>query len=123
MHYAALGHRTNNIMRVLTVITAIFLPLNLITGFFGMNFDALPLVHSASGFWVAFGLMAAVGIGLAVFFRRKRYLALYVSARNRGAIDLYHRTGFTKWRTRRSFMAGWILRQRVWLLMRKDLGM
>lgn len=55
--------------------------------------------------------------------RRKRYIALYVSARNRGAIDLYKRTGFTKWRTRRSLMAGWILRQRVWLLMRKDLGM
>ena len=55
--------------------------------------------------------------------RRKRDLALYVSARNRGAIDLYERTGFTRWRTRRSLMAGWILRQRVWQLMRKDLGM
>ncbi|MBL8307663.1 MAG: magnesium transporter CorA family protein [Rubrivivax sp.] len=74
MHFSALGHRTNDIMRTLTVLTAIFLPLNLITGFFGMNFDALPLIHSATGIWVAFGLMAAVGIGLAVFFRRKRYL-------------------------------------------------
>ncbi len=74
MHFSALGHRTNDIMRTLTVLTAIFMPLNLITGFFGMNFEALPLIHSAAGFWAAFGLMTAVGIGLAVFFRSKRYL-------------------------------------------------
>jgi len=78
MHFSALGHRTNDIMRTLTVLTAIFLPLNLITGFFGMNFEALPLIHSRTGFWVAFGLMAAVGVGLAVFFRRKRYLGTSV---------------------------------------------
>ena len=64
MHFAAQSHRTNNIMRTLTVLTAIFLPLNLITGFFGMNFDALPLIHSATGIWMAVGTMAAVGIGL-----------------------------------------------------------
>jgi Mg2+ and Co2+ transporter CorA len=74
MHFSALGHRTNDIMRTLTVLTAIFLPLNLITGFFGMNFDTLPLIHSATGIWTAVGVMAAIGIGLIVYFRRKRYL-------------------------------------------------
>jgi Mg2+ and Co2+ transporter CorA len=74
MHFSALGHRTNDIMRTLTVLTAIFLPLNLITGFFGMNFDGLPLIHSATGLWVALAMMALVGVGLLVFFRRKRYL-------------------------------------------------
>lgn len=74
MHFSALGHRTNNIMRTLTVLTAIFLPLNLITGFFGMNFDFLPLIHSAEGFWFAFWTMVAVGAGLVAFFWRKRYL-------------------------------------------------
>ena len=74
MHFSALGHRTNDIMRTLTVLTAIFLPLNLITGFFGMNFDGLPLIHEATGAWVALGLMALVGVGLLVFFRSKRYL-------------------------------------------------
>jgi magnesium transporter len=64
-------------MRTLTVLTAIFLPLNLITGVFGMNFDALPLTHSATGFWVAFGIMAAVGAGLGVFFWRKRYIGTH----------------------------------------------
>jgi magnesium transporter len=75
MHFSALGHRTNDIMRTLTVLTAIFLPLNLITGFFGMNFDALPLIHSPRGFWVAFLLMVLVGAGLVAFFWRKRYLS------------------------------------------------
>ena len=74
MHFSALGHRTNDIMRTLTVLTAIFLPLNLITGFFGMNFEALPLIHSSLGFWAAFALMVLTGVGLVTFFRRKRYL-------------------------------------------------
>jgi len=74
MHFSAQSHRTNSIMRTLTVLTAIFLPLNLVTGFFGMNFDALPLIHSPTGFWIAAGLMMLLGVGLAVFFWRKNYL-------------------------------------------------
>jgi len=74
MHFSALGHRTNSIMRTLTVLTAIFLPLNLITGIFGMNFDTLPLIHRAVGVWIALGMMAAVGLTLGAFFWRKRYL-------------------------------------------------
>ncbi|AKJ27610.1 magnesium transporter CorA family protein [Caldimonas brevitalea] len=74
MHFSAQSHRTNAIMRTLTVLTAVFLPLNLITGIFGMNFDALPLIHSTTGVWVAFGIMLAVGLGLGAFFWRKRYL-------------------------------------------------
>jgi magnesium transporter len=77
LHFSALSNRTNAIMRTLTVLTAIFLPLNLITGFFGMNFDALPLIHSATGVWTAFGIMALVGIGLGAFFWRKRYLGTH----------------------------------------------
>jgi magnesium transporter len=75
MHFSALGHRTNDIMRTLTVLTAIFMPLNLVTGFFGMNFDALPLIHSATGVWVALMAMATIGLGLGLFFWRKRYLS------------------------------------------------
>ncbi len=75
MHFSVQGSRTNDIMRTLTVLTAIFLPLNLITGFFGMNFDALPLIHQQSGLWLAIGFMVAIAIGLVVLFWRKRYLA------------------------------------------------
>ncbi len=75
MHFSVQGSRTNDIMRTLTVLTAIFLPLNLITGFFGMNFDALPLIHQQSGIWMAVGIMLIVAISLVVLFWRKRYLA------------------------------------------------
>jgi Mg2+ and Co2+ transporter CorA len=75
MHFSVQGSRTNDIMRTLTVLTAIFLPLNLITGFFGMNFDALPLIHQQRGLWWAIGMMVVVAIGLAMLFWRKRYLA------------------------------------------------
>jgi magnesium transporter len=74
MHFSEQSNRTNNIMRALTVLTAIFLPLNLVTGFFGMNFEGLPLIHSPTGFWVVFLLMLALGVGTSVFFWRKRYL-------------------------------------------------
>lgn len=74
MHFSALGHRTNDIMRTLTVLTAIFLPLNLITGFFGMNFESLPFIHSGAGWWLVSLLMASVALGLVLFFRAKRYL-------------------------------------------------
>ncbi len=74
MHFSALSHRTNDIMRTLTVLTAVFMPLNLITGFFGMNFDFLPLVHSTTGIWVTTLVMVAVAVALLAYFRRKRYL-------------------------------------------------
>ncbi|GAB4555024.1 MAG: magnesium transporter CorA family protein [Rhizobacter sp.] len=75
MHFSAQSNRTNSIMRTLTVLTAIFMPLNLITGFFGMNFDGLPLIHAATGVWIASGVMLVLGLGLGVFFWRKRYLS------------------------------------------------
>jgi Mg2+ and Co2+ transporter CorA len=74
MHFSAVGQRTNDIMRTLTVLTAIFLPLNLITGIFGMNFDSLPLIHTSTGFWLALAAMLVLGAGLGLLFWRKRYL-------------------------------------------------
>jgi Mg2+ and Co2+ transporter CorA len=75
MHFSAQGNRTNDIMRTLTALTAIFLPLNLIAGIFGMNFEFIPLLHQQSGFWWAMGSMGAIAVGLGVVFWRKRYLA------------------------------------------------
>jgi magnesium transporter len=74
LHFSALGNRTNDIMRTLTVLTAIFMPLNLVTGFFGMNFDGLPLIHSSTGVWMASGVMLLIGGTLGIYFWRKRYL-------------------------------------------------
>ena len=75
MHFSAQSHRTNDIMRTLTAVTAIFLPLNLITGFFGMNFEHLPLIHSNTGFWWTFGLMVLLVVVVLTMFMRKRYIA------------------------------------------------
>ena len=74
MHFSAQGNRANDIMLTLTVLTAIFLPLNLIAGIFGMNFEAIPLIHQRSGFWWAMGSMALIAIGMGLLFWRKRYL-------------------------------------------------
>jgi Mg2+ and Co2+ transporter CorA len=74
LHFSATAHRTNQIMRTLTVLTAVFMPLNLITGIFGMNFDVLPGIHSPTGFWWTMAAMAFVALALVVFFRTRRYL-------------------------------------------------
>ncbi len=74
MHFADQSNQTNTIMRTLTTLTAIFLPLNLVTGFFGMNFERLPLIHTPTGFWIIFLVMLALGVGMSLFFWRKRYL-------------------------------------------------
>jgi len=74
IHFSAQGHRTNDIMRTLTAVTAIFLPLNLFTGFFGMNFEHLPLIHSTEGMWTALALLVALAAGILIIFWRRRYL-------------------------------------------------
>jgi magnesium transporter len=74
IHFSAMAHRTSEIMRTLTVITALFMPLTVITGIFGMNFIDMPLLKDRSGFWIAMGLMVAIVIGLLIFFRRRKYL-------------------------------------------------
>ncbi len=75
MHFSVQNNRTNEIMRVLTVLTAVFLPLNLIAGIFGMNFEVLPFVKMHNGFWGAMLVMLLIAIGLTVYFWRNRYLA------------------------------------------------
>jgi magnesium transporter len=75
IHFSAQSNRTNDIMRTLTALTAIFLPLNLIAGIFGMNFEFLPIIHDKNGFWWALGLMGFTACMLGLLFWRKRYLA------------------------------------------------
>jgi magnesium transporter len=75
IHFNAQSNRTNETMRTLTSITAIFLPLNLIAAIFGMNFEVIPLLHSNAGFWWTIGSMGLIALTLAWLFWRKRYLA------------------------------------------------
>jgi magnesium/cobalt transport protein CorA len=74
LYFAATSTRTNEVIRLLTLITAIFMPLNLITGIYGMNFDFIPGLHSPAGFWISLGLMLTVVVFLVSFFRWRRWL-------------------------------------------------
>jgi Mg2+ and Co2+ transporter CorA len=74
IHYAAMAHRTSEIMRTLTVLTALFMPLTLITGVFGMNFEHMPLLKQHDGFWITMAGMGALVVVLLLYFRRRKYL-------------------------------------------------
>lgn len=74
LHFSAVAHRTNEIMRFLTVLSAIFLPLSLVAGIFGMNFDNMPELHHTHGYFYALAGMAALALGLLAFFRRKHWI-------------------------------------------------
>ena len=75
IHFNAQSNRTNDVMRTLTAVTAIFLPLNLITGFFGMNFEHIPGLHSPTAFWLTVSFMLLLVVVVLTTFLRKRYIA------------------------------------------------
>ncbi|RLU01299.1 magnesium transporter CorA family protein [Ketobacter sp.] len=68
------SHQLNKTMQALTVITAIFVPLGLLSGIYGMNFEHMPELHSRYGYYILLGVMATVAITLLAFFRRRRWL-------------------------------------------------
>jgi len=82
LYLSAVGMRTNEIMRVLTVMSSIFIPLTFIAGMYGMNFDYgegkmplnMPELHHPLGYVVCVLVMIAVAIGQVFFFKRKRWL-------------------------------------------------
>jgi len=74
LHFSAVAHRTNDIMRVLTVLSAIFLPLSLVAGIFGMNFEYMPELKIHHAYFFALGGMVGLAIALLVLFRIKRWI-------------------------------------------------
>ncbi|MCM5570885.1 magnesium transporter CorA family protein [Burkholderiaceae bacterium FT117] len=74
LHFSATAHQTNEVMRTLTAITAIFLPLTLITGIFGMNFEFIPGLHSPTGFWWTIAAMVVIAVALLALFRARAFL-------------------------------------------------
>ncbi len=73
IHFAAMAHQTSEIMRTLTSSTALFMPLTLITGIFGMNFEHMPLLKDDHGFGLTMLGMGAIVIVLLLVFHSKRY--------------------------------------------------
>ena len=68
------SHRLNGIMKVLTIITAIFVPLSFIAGLYGMNFEYIPELSQHYGYFFVLGVMAFVVVLLLAIFRRKQWL-------------------------------------------------
>jgi magnesium transporter len=68
------SHRLNGIMKVLTIITAIFVPLSFVAGVYGMNFEHMPELHSRYGYYFVLALMLALATSLLVAFRMRRWL-------------------------------------------------
>jgi magnesium transporter len=64
----------NETIRTLTVIATIVLPLTLIAGIYGMNFDVMPELQWSYGYYYALGLMAAVGVCLISYFKIKGWI-------------------------------------------------
>jgi magnesium transporter len=74
MYMSGASHRLNEVMRVLTVIATIFIPLTFLVGVYGMNFDVLPELHWPWAYPALWGVMAVIAGGMLVFFRRRRWL-------------------------------------------------
>jgi magnesium transporter len=74
VYLSSVSNRLNEIMKILTIVTTIFIPLNLIAGIYGMNFRNMPELGWHYGYFYALGLMAALFIGMLLYFRKKGWL-------------------------------------------------
>jgi len=73
-YLSTVSNRLNEVMKVLTLITTIFMPLTVITGIYGMNFDNMPELRWKYGYFVVLGVMVVVGVGLFTYFRNRKWI-------------------------------------------------
>ncbi len=71
---ASLGHRQNEVMKVLTLVGSIFIPLTFIAGIYGMNFEHMPELKIRAGYPIALGVMGIVAVVMFLFFRIKGWI-------------------------------------------------
>ncbi len=71
--YTAQSHRMNEVMKILTILSAIFMPITFIAGIYGMNFQHMPELEYQNGYFLALGLMLVIVVGMVVYFKRKRW--------------------------------------------------
>ncbi|MCA1029503.1 magnesium/cobalt transporter CorA [Bacillus timonensis] len=65
------SHQTNNVMKVLTIITSIFVPLTFIAGIYGMNFEHMPELSWQYGYFISLGVMGGIGLALFLWFKSR----------------------------------------------------
>jgi magnesium transporter len=73
-YLSMVSNRMNEIMKILTVFTAIMMPLTLITGIYGMNFEHMPELNTRYGYYSILGFMFLIAAGMFSFFRRKKWV-------------------------------------------------
>jgi len=73
-YLSVVSQRTNEIMKVLTLFSAIMLPLTFIAGVYGMNFEYIPELASHYGYFAVLGAMGIIAAGMVVWFRRRKWL-------------------------------------------------
>jgi len=74
VYLSELGHRSNEIMKLLTLMASIFIPLTFVAGIYGMNFEYMPELHSRQAYPVVLALMAIVAVGMIGYFRYRGWL-------------------------------------------------
>jgi len=73
-YLSVVSNRLNEIMKVLTIFSAVMLPLTFIAGVYGMNFDNMPELHSRYGYYAVWILMSIVAVGMLLFFKRRGWI-------------------------------------------------
>ena len=73
-YLSVVSNRLNEIMKVLTIFSAIMLPLTFIAGVYGMNFDNMPELHSRYGYYTVWVIMLVVAVGMLLFFRSRGWI-------------------------------------------------
>ena len=74
IYLSSISNRMNEVMKVLTIIATIFIPLTFIAGVYGMNFKFMPELEWRSGYFIVIIIMAAVASAMVIYFRRKKWL-------------------------------------------------
>jgi magnesium transporter len=74
IHFSVTANKTNDIMKLLAIFSAIMLPLSLIAGIYGMNFDNMPELHSKNGYYLTLALMFFIAFGLLIYFWHKGWI-------------------------------------------------
>lgn len=73
LYFSLQGHRANEIMKTLTIVAGIFIPLSFIAGLYGMNFEYMPELQYKYSYFILLGIMASVVIGMVWYFKRKKW--------------------------------------------------
>ncbi|MFH0906432.1 MAG: magnesium/cobalt transporter CorA [archaeon] len=74
VYLSSISNRMNEIMKVLTIFSTIFIPLTFIVGIYGMNFNYMPELQFKYGYFIVLGLMALILIAMIFFFRKKKWI-------------------------------------------------